>query len=60
MRRAFRALSLGVALLLFSLVLEQVGSLLGSLPVLVLSLSCGIAGAVVCFRGLIDFLTEVI
>ena len=60
MRRAFQALSLGVGLLVLSLVLEQVGVRLQSLPVLVLSLSCGIAGAVVCFRGLVDFLSEVV
>jgi hypothetical protein len=60
LRSAFRALSLGVGLLVFSLALEQVGAHMQSLPILVLSLSFGIAGAVVCFKGLIDLLTEVV
>ena len=60
MRNATKAVSLGLVLLFLSLLLEQVGSRYGSLWVLVISLSLGIAGAVVAFRGLLDFLGEVL
>jgi len=60
LRRAFQALALGLLLLVGSLVLEQVGSRLGSLPVLVLSLSLAIAGAVTAFRGLLDLFGELL
>lgn len=59
MRNATKAVSLGLALLFLSLLLEQVGSRYQSLWVLVISLSLGIAGAVVAFRGLLEFFGEV-
>ena len=59
MRAAIKAVSLGLMLLFLSLLLEQVGSRYGSLWVLVISLSLGIAGAVVAFRGLLDLFGEV-
>jgi hypothetical protein len=58
LRRAFRPLALGLAVLVSSLLLEQLGSRLQSLPVLVLSLALAIGGAVICFRGLLDLFGE--
>jgi hypothetical protein len=59
LRKPTKALSLGLALLFLSLLFEQIGSRYQSLWVLVLSLSLGIAGSVVAFRGLLEFLGEV-
>jgi len=59
MKRAYRAIAVGVALLASSIILDFVGSSLGSIFVLILSFALGIAGAVVSIRGVIEFLTEV-
>ena len=56
MRRGFRALLLGLAMLFGSLALDLVGQQFQSLYVLVLSFAVGIAGAIVALRGLVDFL----
>jgi hypothetical protein len=58
LRRGFRALLLGLAMLLGSLALDLVGSQFQSLYVLVLSFAVGVAGAIVALRGLVDFLGE--
>ncbi|HYW82794.1 MAG TPA: hypothetical protein VFB30_06040 [Spirochaetia bacterium] len=60
MRRGFRALLLGLAMLFGSLALDLVGARSQSLYVLVLSFAVGIAGAIVALRGLVDFLGEVL
>jgi hypothetical protein len=60
LRRGFRALLLGLAMLLGSLALDLVGARSQSLYVLVLSFAVGIAGAIVALRGLVDFLGEVL
>jgi len=60
LRRGFRALFLGLAMLLGSIALDLIGSQLQSLYVLVLSFAFGIAGAIVALRGLVDFLAELL
>ncbi|MDG7006486.1 MAG: hypothetical protein JRM86_06075 [Nitrososphaerota archaeon] len=55
---AFRALGLGVGLLVGALALDLAGSSLGSLPVLVLSFALAVAGAVVALRGVIELVGE--
>ncbi|MDG6915817.1 MAG: hypothetical protein JRN58_02345 [Nitrososphaerota archaeon] len=55
---AFRALGLGVGLLVGALALDLAGSSLGSLPVLVLSFALAVAGAVVAVRGVIELVGE--
>lgn len=58
MRQHYRPLFAGIVLLLLALALDGLGSYLASLPVLVVSFACGVAGAIVAIRGLIDFLSE--
>jgi hypothetical protein len=58
MNRAYRSIAVGVLLLLSAIVLDLAGSALQSIVVLILSFALAIAGAVVAFRGLIDFITE--
>ena len=41
-----------------SIGLDLAGSVMQSLPVLVVSFALGIAGAVVAVRGMIDFISE--
>jgi hypothetical protein len=48
----------GLALLICSIALDVSGSRLQSLALLVFSFATGIAGAVVAFRGMIEFLGE--
>lgn len=60
MRRGFRALFLGLGMLLGSIALDLLGSHLQSLLVLVVSFAVGIAGAIVALRGLVDFLGELV
>lgn len=60
MRQAFRALSIGVAMLVCSIVLDLVGSHFQSLIVLIVSFAFGIGGAVMAFRGLLEFFGEVL
>lgn len=60
MRHAFRALSLGFALLVGSIALDLAGSDLQSLLVLVVSFAVGLAGAVMAFRGLLEFFGELV
>jgi hypothetical protein len=57
--RAYRPISAGIALLFVAIALDLAGSTLRSLPVLVASFALAIAGAVVAFRGLLEFLGEV-
>lgn len=58
MRHQYRPLFVGVLLLLLAIALDLLGSYLQSLAVLVVSFACGIAGAVVSIRGIIDFMSE--
>jgi len=60
LRRGFRTLLLGLAMLFASLALDLLGSRFQSLYVLVLSFAVGVAGAIVALRGLLDFLGEVL
>jgi hypothetical protein len=58
MNRAYRAIAVGIGLVLSSIGLDLAGSALQSLLVLVISFALGIAGAVVAIRGMIDFISE--
>ncbi len=58
MRQGFRVLSIGLGMLLLSIVLDLAGSRLQSLFLLVVSFAVGIAGAVMAFRGLMEFFGE--
>jgi hypothetical protein len=58
LNRSYRALFVGVALLFSSLALAFLGSYLQSLPVVVVSLIFGIAGAFVALRGMLEFITD--
>ena len=60
MRREFRPVILGLAMLLGSLALDLLGSRIQSLYVLVLSFALGIAGAIVALRGVVDLLGELL
>lgn len=60
MRRGFRPVILGLAMLLGSLALDLLGSQIQSLYVLVLSFALGIAGAIVALRGVVDLLGELL
>jgi uncharacterized membrane protein YccC len=59
MRRAYRSIVVGICMLVGSFLLALLGSYLLSLPVLVLALVMGVAGAFVSLRGVIEFLSEV-
>jgi len=60
LRRGFRPVILGLAMLLGSLALDLLGSQIQSLYVLVLSFALGIAGAIVALRGVVDLLGELL
>jgi len=60
LRREFRPVILGLAMLLGSLALDLLGSRIQSLYVLVLSFALGIAGAIVALRGVVDLLGELL
>jgi hypothetical protein len=60
MKRVYRTITAGVALLASSIVLDLAGVALQSIYVLVLSLALGVAGAVVSIRGIIDLFSEVL
>jgi len=51
-----RVVLAGVAMVVGSLTLDLLGSDYGMLPVLILSFALGIAGALVAFRGLVEFI----
>jgi hypothetical protein len=55
-----RVLLTGLALLICSIATDVAGSSLQSLALLVVSFAIGIAGAVVAFRGMIEFLGELV
>jgi len=52
----YRPLLVGLVLLFSSLGLEQLGSDLQSLTVLIISFVFGVAGALLAIRGMVDFL----
>jgi len=58
MRRSLIQIIVGLGMLLSALGLDYVGVSFESLPVLVLSMTLAIAGAVVGLRGLIAFIGE--
>ena len=58
MNPSIRSIGVGVALLFLAIALDATGSLLQSLPILILSFALAIAGAVVCVRGVIEFLAD--
>jgi hypothetical protein len=60
LRRGFRAVAMGMGLLLGAIGLDLVGTQLQSLYVLVLSFAMAIAGAIVALRGLVEFLGELV
>lgn len=60
MRQGFRVLSIGLGMLVLSIVLDLAGTRLQSLILLVISFAVGIAGAVVAFRGLMEFFSELV
>jgi hypothetical protein len=58
MNRAYRPISIGVALLFGSIALDLAGSHFESLLLLVISFALGIAGAVLAIRGVLEFVAE--
>ncbi len=58
MSRHHIPLGVGVALLLGSIGLDLLGTNLQSLVILIVSFICGIAGALIAVRGVIDLLSS--
>lgn len=58
MRRHYRALAAGLAMVAGSVVLDVAGTSLESLFLLVVSFALAIAGALLAVRGIIEFVAE--
>lgn len=58
MKRAYRPITVGVALLFGAIALDLAGSSLQSLPLLIVSFASAIAGAVIAISGIVELVAE--